>query len=162
MDIAALSMGLSQMQTLKKEDFINNNNYKNSNQIIKVLIDSLVKIFEEKCTEEFYPKWRGNEGNTKVFVFKLYKKLTSKYGNRRENVITVRVRMNYLDIEVYNGVYCNGEEFSYSQNTDNRDLIKVYKDINDLFNNNLLLAWQSTRRDGSSGWQGDGVIDNIS
>lgn len=131
-------MGKSVM-SVKKEDFINDNSYKSSNKICKILIDNLVKIFEEKCTKEFYPKWRGDEGNTKVFVFKLYDKLTSKYGSKRENIITVRVRKSYLDIEVYNGVYCNGKEFSYSENIDTIDLIKVYKDINDLFNTNLMV-----------------------
>lgn len=106
MDTAALST--------KKQDFINDDNYRSSNQIIKILIDNLVKIFEEKCTKEFYPKWRGKEGNTKVFIFKLNEKLISKYGSRRENMITIRVRMSYLDIE-------------------------VYKDINDLFNTNLMV-----------------------
>lgn len=124
---------------MEKWDFINHNNYKECNETIKKLIDNLIKIFEEKCREEFYPKWRGNEGSTKVFVFKLYKKLISKYGSSRENIITVRLRQNYLDIEVYNGVYCNGKEFPYSANTNTEDLIKLFEDINDLFNTNLMV-----------------------
>lgn len=129
-------MGISSME---KKSFINDNNYKNSNEINKDLIDSLIRKFEEKCIKGFYPKWRGEEGSTKVFVFKLYDKLVSKYNNKRENVITVRMRSNYLDIEVFNGKYYNGKEFSYSKNTDTKDLMKLYVDINDLFNMNLMI-----------------------
>ena len=71
----------------------------------------------------------------------LYDKLVSKYHSKRENIITVRIRSNYLDIEVFNGKHYNGKEFPYSKDTDIEDLIKLYEDINDLFNTNLMILY---------------------
>lgn len=104
-----------------------------TNDKIKMLINSLIKTFDERCIREFYPSWRGDEGNTKVFVLKLQERLISKYGKRRKNIITTRLRMEQLDIEVFNGTYCNGREFPYNLNVTNSDLTRLYKDINNLF-----------------------------
>lgn len=41
--------------------------------------------------------------------------------------------MEQLDIEVFNGIYCNGKEFSYNLNTTNSDFTRLYEDINNLF-----------------------------
>lgn len=72
---------------MRDENFFDDNKYKMANDTIKILINNLVKNFQEKCTKEFYPKWRGNESSTEVFVFKLEEKLVSKYGQKRENII---------------------------------------------------------------------------
>lgn len=122
---------------MRYENFFNNNKYKMANDTIKILINNLVKNFEEKCTKGFYPKWRGNEGSTEVFVFKLKEKLVSKYGQKRENIITVRLRMEQLDIEVFSGTYCNGKEFSYNLSVTESELAKLYEDINYLFRQGL-------------------------
>ncbi|MBZ9634608.1 hypothetical protein [Clostridium sp. FP1] len=116
-----------------KEVFSQDNKYKMNNDNIKVLIKNIIEIFEERCTKNFYPKWRGNEGDTKVFVLKLDERLLSKYGKKRENIITVRLRTQQLDIEVFSGLYSNGKEFPYDSNAKDSDLLKLYKDINDLF-----------------------------
>jgi hypothetical protein len=118
---------------MKYENFFYDNKYKMTNDKIKMLISDLIKDFDEKCIEKFYPMWRGDEGNTKVFVIKLEEKLISKYGKKRENVITIRLRMEQLDIEVFNGIYCNGKEFSYNLNVNDSNLIRLYEDINNLF-----------------------------
>lgn len=118
---------------MKYESFFNDDKYKMSNNKIKMLINNLIKTFDEKCIKSFYPKWRGNEGDTKVFVLKLQERLLSKYGKKRENIITVRLRTEQIDIEVFNGEYCNGKEFSYNLNTSNSNLIRLYKEINNLF-----------------------------
>lgn len=123
---------------MRYENFFNDNKYKMANDTIKTLINNLTKNFKEKCTKEFYPKWRGNEGSTEVFVFKLEEKLMSKYGKKRENIITVRLRMEKLDIEVFSGIYCNGKEFSYNLNVTKSELAKLYQDINDLFNSKII------------------------
>ncbi|GCD11653.1 hypothetical protein [Clostridium tagluense] len=116
-----------------KEVFSQDNKYKMNNNNIKVLIKNIIEIFQERCTKIFYPKWRGNEGDTKVFVLKLDERLLSKYGKKRENIITVRLRTQQLDIEVFSGLYSNGKEFHYDSNAKDSDLLKLYKDINDLF-----------------------------
>ena len=118
---------------MKYEDFFYDNKYKMANDKIKILINNLIKSFDKKCIEKFHPKWRGDEGDTKVFVLKFQEKLISKYGKKRENIITVRLRMEQLDIEVFNGIYCNGKEFPYNLNVTDSDLTRLHKDINDLF-----------------------------
>lgn len=123
---------------MKYEEFFNDNKYKNSNDKNKILINNILQIFDEKCTKEFYPSWRNNEGNTKVFAIKLKEKLMSKYGSKRENIVTIRLRMEQLDIEVFRGTYCKGQEFPYNLDTTDIDLIKLYEDINDLFASGLI------------------------
>lgn len=118
---------------MEYKGFFDDNKYKMFNENIKVLINSLIKIFEERCTKKIYPSWRGNEGDTKVFVLKLEERLLSKYDKKRENIITVRIRANQLDVEVFNGIYCNGKEFPYSFNITDSNLSSLYKDINNLF-----------------------------
>ncbi|WP_066620621.1 hypothetical protein [Clostridium magnum] len=118
---------------MKYEDFFYDNKYKNSNDNIKILINSLIKIFEEKCIKKFYPVWRGNGGETKVFALKLEERLISKYGKKRENIITVRLRMEHLDIEGFKGIYANGKELPYSLDITENRLIRLYRDINNLF-----------------------------
>jgi hypothetical protein len=121
-----------------KEEFFNDNKYKMDNDNIKILINNIIKIFEGKCNLEFCPKWRGNEGDTKVFVLKLKERVISKYGKKRENIITVRLRIQQLDIEVFSGLYCNGKEFSYNSNTKDSSLVGLYNDINDLFDSQIV------------------------
>ncbi|ERI94652.1 hypothetical protein HMPREF1982_00789 [Clostridiales bacterium oral taxon 876 str. F0540] len=123
---------------MKYEEFFTDNKYKNSNDKNKILIDSILKIFEEKCTKEFYPAWRNDEGNVKVFAIKLKEKLMSKYGSKRENIVTIRLRMEQLDIEVFRGTYCKNEEFPYSLDTIESDLARLYEDINNLFASGLI------------------------
>jgi len=60
-------------------------------------------------------------------------RVISKYGKRRENIITIRLRMEQLDIEVFNGIYCNGKEFPYNLNVTDSDLTRLHKDINNSF-----------------------------
>jgi hypothetical protein len=118
---------------LKYEVFFSDEKYIYENNTIKVLINNLIKIFEDKCTKEFYPKWRGNEGDTKVFAIKLNKKLSSIYGQARINIVTVRMGSSQLNVEVYNGTYCNGKEFCYDLNISESNLKKLYTDINSLY-----------------------------
>lgn len=117
---------------MRYENFFQDNKYKMANDTIKILINNLIKNFEDKCTKKFYPKWRGNEGGTEVFVFKSEEKLMSKYGKKRENIITVRLRVEQLDVEVFSGTYCNGKEFCYNLSATESELVKLYEDINDL------------------------------
>jgi hypothetical protein len=123
---------------MRYENFFNDNKYKMANETIKTLINNLIRNFEEKCTKRFYPKWRGNEGRTEVFVFKLEEKLISKYGKTRENIITVRLRVEQLDVEVFSGTYSNGTEFQYNLSVTNSELTKLYEDINELFKSRLI------------------------
>lgn len=120
------------------ENFFNDNKYTMANDTIKTLINNLIYNFENRCTKKFYPKWRGNEGSTEVFVFKSEEKLTSKYGKKRENIITIRLRNEQLDVEVFSGIYCNGKEFPYNLSVTESELAKLYKDINDLFSSKLI------------------------
>jgi hypothetical protein len=124
---------LLRRRNMRYENFFDDNKYKMANETIKILINNLVRNFQEKCIKGFYPKWRRNESSTEVFVLKLEEKLVSKYGKKRENIITVRLRMEQLDIEVFRGIYCNGKEFSYNLSVTESELVKLYKDINDLF-----------------------------
>ena len=123
---------------MRYENFFNDNKYIMANETIKTLINNLIRNFEEKCTKRFYPKWRGNEGHTEVFVFKLEEKLMSKYGKTRENIITVRLRVEQLDVEVFSGTYSNGKEFQYNLSVTNSELTKLYEDINELFKLRLI------------------------
>ncbi|AET68618.1 hypothetical protein Desor_3099 [Desulfosporosinus orientis DSM 765] len=123
---------------MKYEEFFNDNKFKMANDKIKMLISNLIKIFDKKCIKEFYPAWRGDEGDTKVFVLKLQERLKSKYGKKRENIITVRLRFSQLDIEVFNGIYCNGNEFSCNSNFTDSDLTRLYKDINNSFSSRII------------------------
>lgn len=123
---------------MRYENFFNDNKYKMANETIKKLINNLIGNFEEKCTKRFYPKRRGDEGHTEVFVFKLEEKLISKYGKTRENIITVRLRVEQLDVEVFSGTYCNGKEFSYNLSVTESELVKLYEDINDLFRSRII------------------------
>lgn len=123
---------------MKYDNFFRDDKYKILNDNVKMLINNLIRIFDEKCTKEFYPAWRGNEGNTKVFAIKSQVKLMSKYGKSRENIITIRLRMDHLDIEVFKGIYCNGSEFFFSSDVTDNDLAKLYKDINDLFASKII------------------------
>ena len=118
---------------MKYENFFYDDKHKMTNDKIKMLINNLIKTFDEKCIKIFYPAWRGDEGNTKVFALKLQERLISKYGRKRENIITIRLRMEQLDIEVFDGIYCNGKEFPYNLNVTDNDLTRLFKDINNLF-----------------------------
>lgn len=123
---------------MKYESFFYNSKYISTNDNIKILINNLIKILDQKCIKEFNPTWRGDEGITKVFVLKLKERLISKYGKKRENLITIRLRIDQLDIEVFNGIYRNGKEFSYNLNTADNDLTLLYEDINNLFNSKII------------------------
>lgn len=123
---------------MKNEEFFNHKKYKNINDKNKTLINNMLKIFEEKCTKEFYPSWRNDEGNVKVFAIKLKEKLMSKYGSKRENIVTIRLRVEQLDIEVFRGTYCKGQEFPYGLDTTDIDLLRLYEDINNLFASRII------------------------
>lgn len=123
---------------MKYESFFFNSKYKTANNYIKMLINNLIIILDQKCIKEFNPTWRGDEGATKVFVIKLKQRIKSKYGKKRENLITIRLRIELLDIEVFNGIYRKGKEFSYKLNTADNDLVLLYEDINNLFNSKII------------------------
>jgi len=118
---------------MKYESFFYNNKYEMSSDKIKILINNLINNFKKKCIRKFYPKWRRDEGDTKVFVLKLEEKLISKYDKKRENIITVRLRLEQLDIEVYKGIYCKSKGFHYDLNVTDISLTSLYEDINSLF-----------------------------
>ncbi|MFL0194420.1 hypothetical protein ACJDU8_02365 [Clostridium sp. WILCCON 0269] len=100
---------------MKYKNFFCDDKYKTTDDKIKMLINNLIKTFREECIRKFYPKWRGNEGDTQVFVFKLEKKLLSKYGKKRENIITVRLQMEQLDVEVLNSTIVMEKNFIIPQ-----------------------------------------------
>jgi N-acetylmuramoyl-L-alanine amidase len=114
------------------------NTYKNEDCYVRAnQANDIAKYSEVELYVEIHINAGGGTG-PEVFVFKSEEKLMSKYGRTRENIITVRLRVEQLDVEVFNGTYCNGNEFSYNLSVTESELVKLYEDINDLFRPSII------------------------
>ena len=88
---------------MKYEDFFYDNKYKMANDKIKMLINNLIKTFENKCIKKFYPAWLGDEGDTKVFVLKLQERLiTQVWRHLFPNPVIARTTAPILNVVVPN------------------------------------------------------------